>query len=173
MDAVTSKRQKKMSLRQERSVAKDLGGRLVAGSGAGPTSGGGDVRKRFEIRAECKVTEKDFFVVQYSDLHKIQQQAIKGGLEQPVLQVQFAVPRTTAVKYAIEPGIYRDEMMAPYRGRKRIKIKLSDLQRELLHHPAVGLEFEVQGTLFYWKIRPWTDFMKELEQPHADGQHDS
>ena len=160
MDAVTSKRQKKMSQRQEKKVAEDIGGRTVAGSGAGRTSGGGDVRKRFEIRAECKVTEKDYFVIKYTDLLKILNQAIKGGLERPVMQLRFAVPRSQTFEYAIEQG---SRFPVPYKGKKSIKIKLSDLQVELLHNEAVGLEFEFGGVSFFWQIRLWTTYLKELE----------
>lgn len=170
MDAVTSKRQKKMSQRQEARVAEDIGGRTVAGSGAGRTSGGGDVRKRYVIRAECKVTEKDYFVIQFTDLMKIQTQAIKGGLERPVMQVKFAVPRSQTFEYAIEPGT---RLPVSFKGRKRIKVKLSDLQVKLLNNEAVGLEFEFGAVSLFWKVRLWTTFLNELEQERADDQHNS
>lgn len=169
MDAVTSKRQKKMSQKQEAGVAEDIGGRTVAGSGAGRTSGGGDVRLRAELRVECKVTEKDYFVLQYSDLRKIRDQAIKGGLEQPVMQVCFAVPRSMTFKYAISPGngVPLDVNNLMVTDRKRIRLALSNIQRLLLDHPNVTVHFGNDA----WNIRSWTDFLKELEQERANNQH--
>lgn len=164
MDAVTSKRQKKMSQQQERQVAKDLGGRTVAGSGAGRTSGGGDVRLRSEIRVECKVTEKDYFVLQYSDLRKIRDQAIRGGLEQPVMMIRFAVPRAMVFEYAIEPGIGQIGYIGT--SRKRIKLELSDLQRMMLDHRSLTLSFDRDS----WNIKLWADFLKEFQR-NADNQH--
>lgn len=169
MDAVTSKRQKKMSQQQEKNVAKEIGGRTVAGSGAGRTSGGGDVRLRAELRVECKVTEKDHFVLQYSDLRKIRDQAIRGGLEQPVLHIRFAVPRSMVFEYAVSPGngcpMSVDHLMVT--DRKRIRLALTTLQRLLLSNPNVTLHFGMDA----WNIRPWADFLKELEQERADNQH--
>lgn len=165
MDAVTSKRQKKMSQRQEKKLAEDIEGRTVAGSGAGRTSGGGDVRKRSVLRAECKVTEQSSYTIKFTDLLKIQDQAIKGGLEHPVVQVRFSVPRGGTFEYAIEPGA---RFPLPYKGRKSIKVTLSDLQVRLLNEEAIGLEFDFGGVSFFWKIRLWTTFMKEWEQRADD-----
>ena len=167
MDAVTSKRQKKMSQQQEKRVAEDLGGRTVAGSGAGRTSGGGDVRKRFEIRAECKVTEKNYFVLQFTDLQKIWRQAIGGGLERPVMQVRFAVPRALAQEFAITPSTHGVVTLST--ERKRLRLTLSDLQLKLLDTPVITVSINNS----VWDIRYWTTFLKELEQERANDQHNS
>ncbi len=164
MDAVTSKRQKKMSQAQEQKVAKDIGGRTVAGSGAGRTSGGGDVRKRAELRVECKVTEKDYFVLQFSDLDKIRRQAISGGLEYPVLHLRFAVPRSMVVEYAVEPGCQQAGCRVFVTDRKRIRISLADIQRELLHSSEIGVGFKIGQEYQYWRIRHWPVFLDELEK---------
>lgn len=165
MDAVTSKRQKKMSQRQERQVAKELGGRTVAGSGAGRTSGGGDVRLRSKLRVECKVTEKPYFVLKYSDLQKIRDQAIKGGMEQPIMQIRFAVPRSREVDFAITPSLYDETTIST--DRKRLKLILSDLQRRLLEEPHITVTI-YNST---WDIKYWDAFL--LEQERADNQHNS
>lgn len=171
MDAVTSKRQKKMSQQQERRVAKEIGGRTVAGSGAGRTSGGGDVRARSELRVECKVTEKDYFVLRYEDLRKIRDQAIKGGLEQPVMQIKFAVPRSMVFEYAVCPGdgwpLDIDHLMVT--DRKRIRLALLTLQRLLLQNANVTIRFGIHA----WHIRPWADFLKELEKQRASNKDNS
>ncbi len=175
MDAVTSKRQKKMSQQQEKSVANDIGGRLVAGSGAGRTSGGGDVRLRSELRVECKGTEKDYFVLEHSVLKKIRDQAIRGGMEQPVLQIRFAVPRSMVFEYAVSPGNGEpfDTNSLMVTDRKRIRFTLVALQRLLLTHPNVTVHFGNSPGGDAWNIRPWAAFLKELEQERANDQHDS
>ena len=88
MDARTGRRQKKISTRQERRAAEDVGGRTQPASGALPEAGG-DVRKRGELRIECKYTDNDFYVLELATLEKVKLQAIKGGLEAPVLQIGF------------------------------------------------------------------------------------
>lgn len=163
MDAVTARRQKKMSQQQEQKVAEDLGGRTVAGSGAGRTSGGGDVRKRSEIRVECKFTEKNFYVLQLSDLVKIRNQAIMGGVELPVLQIRFMPPRAQAVEFAVEPGSGEDTVLTT--DRKRMKLVLSDLQRYLLQGPVLSVWIANSC----WDISYWTTYLKERER--ADDQH--
>jgi len=165
VDAVTSKRQKKMSQQQERQVAKDIGGRTVAGSGAGRTSGGGDVRLRSELRVECKVTEKDYFVLQYADLRKIRDQAIRGGLEMPIFQIRFAIPRSRAFDFAIIPST--SDAIDILTDRKRIKLSLSDLQRRLLCSPHVTIAFDTS----LWDLKYWDTFLDELEKASASNQH--
>lgn len=165
MDAVTSKRQKKMSQRQERQVAQDIGGRTVAGSGAGRTSGGSDVRKRGEFRVECKVTEKPYFILTYVDLCKIRDQAIKGGLEMPVFQIRFAIPRSRAYDFAVIPSEFDEVAIST--DRKRLKLELSDLQRRLLCEPIVTIAINKS----LWDIKYWDTFLDELEKHSANNQH--
>ena len=55
MDARTSKRQKKISAKQERRMAEDLGGRVQPASGA-MKHAKGDVRVMGVVRAEAKFT---------------------------------------------------------------------------------------------------------------------
>lgn len=102
MNARQSKRGKKISLQQERITAEELGGRTMAASGATRLGGGGDVRVQGKIRVECKFTEKDRYTLWYSDLRKLQKQAVKT-LEYPVLQFAFRHPNGHLVKYAVVP----------------------------------------------------------------------
>lgn len=169
MDAVTSKRQKKMSLRQEKNVAKEIGGSLVAGSGAAKLSGGSDVRKRFDLRVECKVTEKTYYALTHADLRKIRDQALRGGLEQPVFQIRFEIPRGMTVEFAVCPGngVPLDVNNLMVTDRKRIRLELDTLQRLLLRHPNVTIHFGIDA----WNIRPWPAFIQELEQRANDQHH--
>lgn len=88
MDARTSRRQKRISKRQEEKAAADLGGRTQANSGATRLGGGGDVRVLGQTRVECKYTENCSYTLKLSELLKLRKQAQKA-LEEPVFQIQY------------------------------------------------------------------------------------
>jgi hypothetical protein len=73
---------------QERRTAQDLGGFAHRGSGASDF-GKSDVRKPLDIRAECKTTSAKSYSLKLSDWEKITGEATRGGLEAPVMQVEF------------------------------------------------------------------------------------
>lgn len=80
----------KRSRLQEKRIAEDIDGRVQKGSGAGPSlSQKGDARKVGELRVEAKTTKAKSYGLKLSDWHKVQAQAIQGGLEEPVMQIQF------------------------------------------------------------------------------------
>lgn len=80
----------KRSRLQEKRLAADIDGRVQKGSGAGPSlSQKGDARKVGEIRAEAKTTKAKSYSLKLADWRKVQAQAIQGGLEEPVMQIQF------------------------------------------------------------------------------------
>lgn len=79
--------QRKSKLQESR-VAEELGGRVQPASGATRFEKG-DVRVRGSVRAECKTTSKQEYALKYKELLKIQKEAISGGLEVPVMQVEF------------------------------------------------------------------------------------
>lgn len=65
----------------------------------------GDVRADGELRVECKTTSKRSYTLKLDDLLKIQVEAIRGGLESPVLQVEFQGPAGNNKKYAVIPWL--------------------------------------------------------------------
>lgn len=87
---MTPKLKKKMSLKQEKRIAKDTDGTLVPLSGALKTSASwkGDVNTESE-KFECKITTKEFYVLKFADLSKIRSQALKVGKE-PVFLFEFS-----------------------------------------------------------------------------------
>jgi hypothetical protein len=94
-------RQQKRSQLQEKRIAADLGGRTQPGSGSfwGAKS---DVRKQGQIRCEAKYTAKKKYTLKLADLLKIKDEAIRGGLETPVMQVEFVAGSSAfSWKYAI------------------------------------------------------------------------
>ncbi len=88
MNPGVSRHSKRKSVLQERRAAEELGGRVQPGSGA-PEFYKSDVRVAGEVRVECKTTSKRAFVLKLKELDKIRDEALRGGLEVPVLQVEF------------------------------------------------------------------------------------
>ncbi len=82
------RKRKKYSQRQEKKAAADLGARVEANSGA-TKFGGADARLVDKLRIECKFTEQATYTLQLDDLNKLRDQAIIGGLEYPVFQLEF------------------------------------------------------------------------------------
>lgn len=91
--------------RQEASVAKDLGGKVQAGSGA-PDFSKGDVRVRdsnekIGMRVECKTTSHKSYSLELATFRKIQAEAISGGMEIPVMQIEFQGQMGMSKKLAV------------------------------------------------------------------------
>lgn len=155
---MNSKDIRKRSQRQEQKVASDLGGRTVAGSGAAKFSGGGDVRKQGEIRVECKFTQKNYYDLSHSDLTKIKTQALKGGLEMPVMQIEFITAPT--LKIAVMSDVNRcDQSNVLTVTGKQLRMKKDAVTKQLLNHPHYQLVFK--GEDFYTVMR-WEDFLDDL-----------
>lgn len=163
MDARQSRRGKRISLRQEKLAATDLGGRLQAGSGAAKFSGGGDVRVMGKTRVECKYTENDAYVLKFSELEKLRKQAIKA-LEYPVFQFAFKEPSGRMEKYAV---IQWDETEWPNvdwsTDLKSIKLR-NVVLRSSLHLGLIRLAFHVrEGNSLkskYFRVMTWDDFVE-------------
>ena len=71
------------SNKQEKDVAKILGGKTVMASGS-LWQAKGDVRTS-KYLVECKTTDKDFYKLEQKILAKIAKEAIKDGLRSPLL----------------------------------------------------------------------------------------
>ena len=78
---------KKRSQLQEKSVAKNLGGRVVVASGA-LWSAKGDVRNDNYL-VECKTTRKDFYTITSKVWEKIVKEANSDHLRTPLLVVDL------------------------------------------------------------------------------------
>jgi hypothetical protein len=93
--------QKKSRL-QERRAAEDLGGYVQKASGATDFAKG-DVRKPGDVRVECKTTSARSFSLKLDELIKIQGEALRGGAESAVMQVEFQGAQGLNKKYAVLP----------------------------------------------------------------------
>jgi hypothetical protein len=115
---------RKYSQKQERQACIDLDAKVEAASGA-TKFGGADGRRVNEIRIECKFTDAEKYSLKLEDLEKLRKQAIIGGLEDPVFQLEF---RTHKLKYAIVP-FREDWYILPFigTGQASLNLRLVDL----------------------------------------------
>ncbi len=157
MDAFRSRRQKKVSQKQERSVAETLGGRTQAASGATRMGGGADVRAA-GYRIECKYTEKDVYSLKQSDLRKLKTQAART-LEQPVMQLAFVDNLGRRTEFAITK-LYNAPIITAY-GKKSVPLAKDTMATVLLTGEII-VQFE--GDKEMWQIRHWADFLREREE---------
>ena len=77
---------KRSSVRQEKKIAKDIGGQRQRGSGSAAHNKG-DVRKSGLLRIEAKQTRARSYTVHLSDLYKIRSECAPG--ETPAFQITF------------------------------------------------------------------------------------
>jgi hypothetical protein len=161
MDARRSAMQKRISRKQEKKAAEDLGGRTQAASGAA-RFGGGDVRAP-GYRIECKYTEKPYYILKLSELEKLQKQAY-GSLEQPVMQLAFVDRLGRRKEFAISK--HSQEVVVCYKSTaKSIKVHLSEIEATLtLNLPFVVLFISRGHKAVTWSFRSWSDFVKEANQ---------
>lgn len=162
MDARIGRRQKKISTRQERRAAQDVGGRTQPASGALPMAGG-DVRKRGELRVECKYTDKDYYVLELAVLEKVKLQAIKGGLEAPVLQLGFRDQYGRLDLYAVVPW-------NPSKPRPSLRIETT-ARSTRIQHAFLRLHLVNNATLQVtflpspdFEVMHWQDYLNQQEQ---------
>jgi hypothetical protein len=80
--------QQRRSKLQEDRIAVEIGGRAQVGSGSA-WNAKSDVRKMGDLRVEAKFTAGLSYKLKLDDLLKIRDEAIKGGLETPVMQIEF------------------------------------------------------------------------------------
>jgi hypothetical protein len=154
---------RKISGRQEKRVAAELGGKTQANSGATRLGGGGDVRVPGDTRVECKYTTKDRYVLKSSDLKKLREQAIRGGLEEPVFQIAFRDRLGNMhERFAVTP-ISRSSMNLREPicvEKKSITIYLANLRYWTSNSHSIYLTFEGGE---YYEIRLWSDYLAERE----------
>jgi hypothetical protein len=137
---------KKASLKQEKRVAKEVGGRATIASGALPSQKG-DVRSsRFLI--ECKTTEKDFFTFTRKVWDKIKKEAIRDGMRYPVLSVEFAA-------HLKQSAIFSFNDLGNF--------FLTQSRMLSLLHSGVGYEGMVIESMRIWHNHPWQFFTLDKE----------
>jgi hypothetical protein len=93
------KKIRKLSNKQEQSIAKELNGKVTPASGATPFSKG-DVRVNSAFRIECKFTLAETYTLKLDELIKIRNEAVRK-LEIPLFQIDFK--GTNKSKYMVVP----------------------------------------------------------------------
>lgn len=158
---------RKRSQLQEKRAAKDVGGRIVAGSGAAKFSGGGDVRKQGELRVECKFTHKPAYNLKLADMAKIRTQAIEGGLEFPVMQIEFVSAPTLKLAVFFEQPRYPVQKQTQ---SKSVSLRRDDVLRLLLGKPSYQIKFHSprMGEHTVTVMR-WTSFLEKMEEENNAG----
>ncbi len=157
MDARRSAMQKRISRRQEKNAAADLGGRVQAASGA-TKHGGADVRAP-GYRVECKYTEKGIYSLKRSELEKLVKQA-HGSLEQPVLQLAFVDKFGRRTEFAFLRYHKRDVPGWVQIDRvKTTQIGLASIQVQLANDSTYALRFGDDD--YCWVAKNWDDFVRE------------
>ena len=86
--------------KQEAALATRLGGRVVAGSGAGQEKG--DVRLEGLMRIECKCTQHKSFSITRKLVDKIEEEALSSD-EIPAMVVEFLNGKEIASTVAVMP----------------------------------------------------------------------
>ena len=85
---------------QEKRAARDVGGKTQSGSGSSSFAKG-DFRNVGNVRGECKFTRKTTYILKEDELKKIQMEALKGGFEDWVMQVEFVGAVGQSRKFAV------------------------------------------------------------------------
>ena len=166
------KRIRKISQRQEKKAAEDVGGRVQAGSGNVKLGGGGDVRDPGKIRVECKYTEFDSYSLKYETMHKIKKHALEGGLEAPVLQLAFS-KFGRMKRYAVVPwhrGPYPSDFQIEEVPPKSYRIQHDFLKTHLLNRDYIVLGFAIGARTEWFHIMTWDTFMRIWEKMHVTDQ---
>lgn len=77
-----------------------MGGTVQKGSGSSDFAKG-DFRNVGNIRGECKCTSKLVYILKEDELQKIKLEALKGGFEDWVMQVEFLGQVGSSKKFAV------------------------------------------------------------------------
>jgi hypothetical protein len=151
---------KKTSNKQERRVASELGGSTQANSGATRLGGGSDVRVARDTRCECKFTSKVSYTLKQADLKKIKVEALRGGLEDPVLHFAFRDRLGRMLeRYAVTPCL-RSEARHPWTAEKSITLGQQALLQATTLAPSVFVCFK-DGECY--EISQWDKYLDNRE----------
>jgi hypothetical protein len=169
MDARTSKKQKRLSARQEQRMAEDLGGRTQPASGA-MKNAKGDVRAMGVVRGEAKYTAKDTFSLKLTDLEKIVGEA---GLERAVLQLCFVDRSNRPIgSFAISPLSHEEVVMLKAKDllcdapAKSFLVRRDRMLVTVLHNKKIGIKFKSEPPQ-YFGLENWSSYIASMEDADA------
>jgi hypothetical protein len=118
---------RKQSTKQEKSVAKQINGRITPNSGATDFIKG-DVRSDIFL-VECKTTDKPFYSLPFSVWGKIYREAVKDGLRIPLMCIDIQGKRCYICESVLcdylcllDPTAARMLQNAPTAGQRQFRI---------------------------------------------------
>lgn len=144
------KTSKRVSQKQERSVAKSFNARPTLASGA-IWSQKGDVRNE-KYLIECKTTEKDYYTITASVWEKIAKEAVRDHTRIPLLVVdlkndtRFIIFRPEDFSTALKQPV---DVMGVHLPRKSYRLKLDELDelKSLRREYVYGKTFSICGDM--------------------------
>ena len=166
---------RKRSNKQERYIAKVVGGRIQPGSGSSSRAKG-DVQVLGKLRLEAKFTYSDNYILKLEVLRKIQNEAGPG--EEACLQVDFVdktTNRTTDSWILVHAPNMRPRSTVVRTTYRSYQLSVQGL-RELLNktppNRTAGLIIQfvraVDATITdEWLCVPFQDWQKEYNERHA------
>lgn len=148
---------------QERRIAQDTGGRVQPASGA--LSGAkSDVRLTGQLRIEAKTTSKNSFILKLEDLKKIMLEALSGGVEHWVFQVEFQRSQGQNKKIAIlHEAVWRDWAGASAQSNYAVKGKSYTIKPEDVLNGPRSLLWDDQYLTHHFIMVPWYAFLDRWE----------
>lgn len=103
------------SNKQEKRVAKEIGGKQVVASGS-KWGSKGDVRGDLFL-IECKTTRRKFYTLNLSTWLKIQREAIKDGIRTPLMCIDLENGKTKLAVFKV--GTFDVDAFCVYNGNYR------------------------------------------------------
>lgn len=138
---------KKMSQKQEKSVAEEFNAKTVVASGA-MWGSKGDVRND-KYLIECKMTQKPFYSLTKSTWEKIEKEAIKDGLRIPMMCIDVE-----GCKYQFIVMLKKDlpEDILERQSKRRDIITYTDVV------PQKSFRVQNKGCDIYYYQTDWGEF---------------
>lgn len=150
-------------------MARDIGGRVQPASGA-LSAFKGDVRHRGVVRGEAKTTSKDRYTLKFADLLKIREEALLGGGEGWVFQVQYQGSLGGTRIAVVDAATYCQKVIAIQpKGDLITKLSVQLFQshagmKQFVHwiDPRTTQEY-------YFAIIPWHHYIETFGDQDASG----
>jgi hypothetical protein len=142
-----------LSNKQEKKVAKDLGGRTVIASGSlwGMKA---DARSD-DYLIECKTTKNSYYLLKYETWEKIAKEALKDGMRIPVMAIELENSTQVAVFDVDDIMNLPEESLLKDLGYEEVYVN-NQLSFRVTSIPSVVVDSETMLTLV---VMPWQDFL--------------
>jgi len=165
---MTAKKKMRQSRRQERAVARQLGGGRVPGSGSGDEKGDGRVLRTYRI--ENKGTANDQYRLTSNEWDKLWIAAVAAN-EKPIFHIRLLRDTTAGREYVVLETSFAEALLGEDFGQAQSEPKNSILIRDLAWGDGpyqrvvlTPVRRRIPHDLTVW---PWMS-MKEHLRDHSD-----